>query len=67
MFPTEVLRLFDIKPVQISNCLISFTDMHFFKKEYDEAWDDVYRARNLGYKVQPAFLRDLREASGREK
>jgi tetratricopeptide (TPR) repeat protein len=37
------------------------------KKEYEEAWDDVYKAQNLGHKVDPRFLKVLREASGRQK
>jgi tetratricopeptide (TPR) repeat protein len=40
---------------------------YFKKQEYDEAWNDVYKAQNLGFKVHPGFLKDLREASGREK
>jgi hypothetical protein len=40
---------------------------YFYKKEYDEAWDDVYKAKNLGYKVNSRFLKALRQASGREK
>ena len=40
---------------------------YFFKREYDKAWDDVYKAQNLGFQIHPRFLKDLREASGRER
>jgi tetratricopeptide (TPR) repeat protein len=40
---------------------------YFIIKEYEEAWDDVYTAQNLGYKVPPRFLKVLREASGRQQ
>lgn len=37
------------------------------KKEYDKAWEDVYKAQSLGYKVHPEFLNALRKASGRQR
>lgn len=37
------------------------------KKEYNKAWADVHKAEELGYKVNPDFLIDLKKASGREK
>jgi len=37
------------------------------KKEYDKAWVDIHKAEELGYKVNPDFLIDLKKASGREK
>jgi hypothetical protein len=40
---------------------------YFYKKEYEKAWNDVYRAQNLGYIVHPRFLKALREASGRKE
>ena len=40
---------------------------YFSKRDYEKAWDDVHKAESLGYKVQPEFLKDLREASGRQK
>jgi tetratricopeptide (TPR) repeat protein len=36
------------------------------KAEYDRAWVDVHKAEQLGYKVDPDFLLDLKDASGRE-
>ena len=40
---------------------------YFFKKEYDNAWNDINRAQDLGYQIHPEFLKNLREASGRVK
>lgn len=41
--------------------------VYYLKKEYDKAWEDVYKAQSLGFKVHPEFLNDLRKASGRQK
>jgi hypothetical protein len=40
---------------------------YFYKHEYDKAWDDVSKAQDLGSQIDPEFLKDLREASGRER
>jgi uncharacterized membrane protein YhaH (DUF805 family) len=40
---------------------------YFFKGEYEKAWDDVHKAKSLGGRVHPEFVKDLREASGRQK
>ncbi len=37
------------------------------EKEYDKSWEDIKKAQDLGYKIPPEFLEDLRKASGREK
>ena len=37
---------------------------YFYIREYDKAWDDVYKAKNLGYKVHPGFLKALHQATG---
>ena len=42
-------------------------EAYFSKKEYDKAWNDVDKAQALGYKTDPDFLKNLREASGRER
>jgi Flp pilus assembly protein TadD len=39
----------------------------FFEKNYDKCWEDVNKAIQLGYQVNPQFLMELRKASGREK
>jgi tetratricopeptide (TPR) repeat protein len=41
---------------------------YYLLKDYDRAWDDVYKAQGLGYQIRPpAFLKDLREGSGRQR
>jgi len=40
---------------------------YYFKKEYDKSWEDIKRAQDLGHKIPPEFLEELRKASGREK
>ena len=35
--------------------------------QYDKAWEDVDKAQDLGFKINPRFLRLLRKASGRQK
>ncbi len=35
--------------------------------QYDKAWEDVDKAQDLGYKINAQFLKNLREASGRQK
>ena len=37
-----------------------------YKQEYDLTWQDVHKAQELGYKVDPQFLKALRELSGRD-
>jgi len=40
---------------------------YMFTKDYDKAWDDVYKAQGLEYNVPPSFIKDLQDASGRNK
>jgi tetratricopeptide (TPR) repeat protein len=35
-------------------------------KEYDKSWEDIKKAEDLGYKIPPEFLEDLRKASRRQ-
>ena len=39
---------------------------YYFKGEYDKFGEDIKRAQDLGHKIPPEFLEDLRKASGRE-
>jgi tetratricopeptide (TPR) repeat protein len=39
----------------------------YYKGEYDKAWEDFHKAQSLGCQVHSGFLKDLREASGRQK
>ena len=40
---------------------------YFYKKDYDNSWKDVNELIARGYKVNPAFVEDLKEKSGRQK
>lgn len=35
------------------------------KGEYDKVWEDIHKARSLGYQVPKKFLKALRRVSGR--
>lgn len=37
------------------------------KGEYDKVWEDIDKARSLGYQVPKKFLKSLRKVSGRVK
>jgi len=41
--------------------------VYYLKRNYDKSWKDINKAKELGYKIPPEFLEDLRKASGREK
>lgn len=36
-------------------------------REYNKSWNDINKVQELGHKIPPEFLDDLRKASGREK
>jgi len=40
---------------------------YFEEREYEKAWDDVNKAQDLGFTVHSGFLKNLREASGKQK
>ena len=40
---------------------------YYYQKQYDKSWGEVNKAQGLGLTIPPAFLDDLRRASGREK
>ena len=40
---------------------------HYVKRDYDRAWADIRMARKLGREPLPAFLAQLRQASGRSE
>ncbi len=37
------------------------------KGEYDKVWEDIDKARSLGYQVPKKFLKTLRRVSGRKR
>ncbi len=40
---------------------------YYIEKKYDKSWEDIKKAQDLGYKIPPEFLQDLRKASGRQR
>jgi len=38
---------------------------YYIGREYEKSWEDIKKAQDLGYKIPPEFLKDLRNASGR--
>ena len=40
---------------------------YYMIKEYDLAWADVHKVEELGYTVNPEFLKELKKASGRDR
>jgi hypothetical protein len=40
---------------------------YFVIRDYNKSWLDVARAKELGVKLEPRFLENLKKASGREK
>ena len=40
---------------------------YYLKREYDKSLEDIKKAQDLGYKIPPKFLDDLRKASGKEE
>ena len=43
------------------------TVAYYYKGKYTKAWEDIYKAQSLGIHIHPEFLKDLREASGRQE
>jgi tetratricopeptide (TPR) repeat protein len=39
--------------------------VHYFKGEYEKSWEDIKKAKDLGYDIPAEFLIELRKASGR--
>lgn len=42
-------------------------NVYYDDGRYSNAWNDVHKAEELGYKVAPRFLKILRKVSGRER
>jgi tetratricopeptide (TPR) repeat protein len=51
----------------LANAYLNRALAYFAIKEYDRSWEDLYKAEWLGADINPYFLRDLKQASGREK
>ena len=39
--------------------------VYCLKKDYDKSWKDVHKAEELGYKIPPSLINDLKKAAGR--
>jgi tetratricopeptide (TPR) repeat protein len=63
---SDYSRALEINP-RLAGAYSSRGIAYFLKREYDKAWDDVYEAQNLGYQVDPGFLKALRRASRRQR
>lgn len=50
-----------------SKAYVNRASVYFKKGKYEKAWEDVHKAQSLGYKVDTEFLKNLREASGKER
>jgi len=40
---------------------------YYFKKDYEQSWKDIRKAKALGFAVDEQFLNKLRKASGKDK
>lgn len=67
----DYTKALEIDPRTAAVGYVSRAIAHHGLKNYDKAWDDVRKAQDLGYKFDTEFLKEflknLREASGREK
>jgi tetratricopeptide (TPR) repeat protein len=41
--------------------------IYHYNGEYEKAWEDIKKARSLGYKVPSEFLKNLNEAYEKQK
>ena len=63
---SDCTRALEIEP-RFAEAYVNRASAYYAKGEYDKAWEGIHKAESLGYKVHPEFLKNLREASGREK
>ena len=40
---------------------------YYYLKDFDKAWEDVHKAQELGAEIAAGFLKNLQEASRRER
>jgi len=62
---SDYTKAIDIRP-QYAEAYNNRAVAYYKKHEYANSWEDMHRARELGYKVRAEFIEDLRKASGRE-
>jgi tetratricopeptide (TPR) repeat protein len=63
---TDFTRALEIDP-EYPPIYSNRASAYYFKGEYDKAWDDIHKAQSMDCPVDPEFLKNLRQASGREK
>ncbi len=63
---SDSTKALEINP-RFANAYIGRGGAYLKTGQYDKAWEDVHKAQDLGYKIRPGFLKDLRKASGRQK
>ena len=58
-----------VKPIEANPRLAAAyydrANAFYNKGEYDKVWEDIHKARSLGYQVPKKFLKALRKVSGR--
>jgi len=62
----DITKALEINP-KFALAYFSRGRSYYNMKEYDKSWEDIKRAQELGWKVPPEFLDDLRKASGKQE
>jgi hypothetical protein len=63
---TPFTKVFETNP-RLAAAYYDRANSFYNKGEYDKVWDDIDRARSMGYQVPKKFLKTLRKVSGRER
>ena len=63
---SDLNKALEINP-RYAKAYVNRGSTYFKKGQYDKAWEDVYKVQDLGLKIDPVFLKNLRKASGRQK
>jgi tetratricopeptide (TPR) repeat protein len=59
-------KAIEISPKYV-NAYTTRAKIYILGNDFDKAWSDVHKAEELGGAINPAFLEELKKASGREK
>lgn len=59
-------RALDINP-KYAEAYVGRAKVYYEKGEYEKAWQDVRQAEAMGAKIEPEFLANLKNASGKSK
>ena len=63
---TPFTSAFEMNP-RLAAAYYDRANAFYNKGEYDKVWEDINRARSMGYQVPKKFLKSLRKVSGRER